>query len=91
MTLEQVEANQVIMRVDIYSMQEKMDRLLETMLALAQKEKDSETNAKAIRIDAQFGSSSLNILEVVNLDGSFVRPKGGLIPIPVPVVNVDPP
>jgi uncharacterized coiled-coil protein SlyX len=35
MTLEQLEANQVSMRTDIDSMQEKMDHLLETMLLLA--------------------------------------------------------
>ena len=45
MTLEQLEANQVSMRTDIDSMQAKMDRLLETMLLLAQKEKDAETSA----------------------------------------------
>lgn len=79
------------MRTSIDFMQEKMDRLLEIMLALAHKEKDVETNAEAKKVVAQFGSSSLNIPEVTNLYGSFVHPKGGLIPIPIPVVNVDPP
>lgn len=67
-----------------------MDRLLETMLALTQKEKDVETNAEAKRVVAQFGLPSLNIFGVTNLDGSFVHPEGGHILILVLVVNVDP-
>lgn len=65
-----------------------MDHFLETMLALAQKEKDTETNAEARKIVAQFCSSSLNMPEVGNLDGSFVRTKGGLILILITVVNM---
>jgi hypothetical protein len=39
MTLEQVEANQVTMRTNINTIQEKMDQLLETMLEIAQRER----------------------------------------------------
>lgn len=67
------------MRIEIDSIQEKMDHFLETMLALAQKKKDAETNAKAKRVVAQFNSSLLRIPKVVNLDGGFVHP-GGLSP-----------
>ena len=90
MTLEQLEANQVSMRTDIDSMQAKMDRLLETMLLLAQKEKDVETNAEARRVAAQFGSPSLSIPEVTDLGGNPAHPEGGPIPIPVPIVNMNP-
>ncbi|XP_050889649.1 uncharacterized protein LOC127094936 [Lathyrus oleraceus] len=90
MTLEQLEANQVSMRTDIDSMQEKMDRLLETMLLLAQKEKDAETNAEARKVAAQFGSPSLSIPGVTELDGNPNQPRGGLIPIPISMVNVNP-
>jgi hypothetical protein len=77
MTLEQLEANQVSMRTDIDSMQAKMDRLLETMLLLAQKEKDAETSAKARKVAAQFRSPSLSIPGVTDLDGNPAHPKGG--------------
>ncbi|KAI5419781.1 hypothetical protein KIW84_043805 [Lathyrus oleraceus] len=90
MTLEQLEANQDSMRTDIDSMQAKMDRLLETMLLLAQKEKDAETNAETRKVAAQFGSPSLSIPEVTNLDGNPAQPRGGPIPIPIPMVNVNP-
>ncbi|XP_050875936.1 uncharacterized protein LOC127079596 [Lathyrus oleraceus] len=78
------------MRTDIDSMQDKMDHLLETMLLLAQKEKDDETSVEARRVAAQFGSPSLSILEVTNLDGNHAHTKGGPIPIPVPMVNMNP-
>ncbi|XP_050896124.1 uncharacterized protein LOC127102839 [Lathyrus oleraceus] len=90
MTLEQLEANQVSMRTDIDSMQAKMDRLLETMLLLAQKEKDAETNAEARKVAAEFGSPSLSIPGVTELDGNPAQPRGGPIPIPVPMVNMNP-
>ncbi|XP_050889533.1 uncharacterized protein LOC127094799 [Lathyrus oleraceus] len=90
MTLEQLEANQVSMRTDIDSMQAKMDRLLETMLLLAQKEKDIETNAEARKVAAQFGSPSLGIPGVTNIDGNPAQPGGGPIPIPIPMVNANP-
>ncbi|XP_050918555.1 uncharacterized protein LOC127135984 [Lathyrus oleraceus] len=90
MTLEQLEANQVSMRTDIDSMQEKMDRLLETMLLLAQKEKDTETSDEARKVAAQFGSPSLSIHGVTELDGNPAHPRGGLILIPVPMSNMNP-
>lgn len=79
------------MRTYIDSMQAKMDRLLETMLALAQKEKDIEINIKARRVASRFGSMLLKILGVTNLGGIFVHPKGGLIPIHVPGGKCRPP
>ncbi|XP_050902180.1 uncharacterized protein LOC127112030 [Lathyrus oleraceus] len=90
MTLEQLEANQVSMRTNIDSMQAKMDHLLETMLLLAQKEKDVETNAEARKVAAQFGSPSLSIPRVIDLDGNLNQPRGGPIPVPVPMVNMNP-
>lgn len=62
-----------------------MDRLLEAMLSLAHKEKDIETNAKAKIVFAQFGSSSLNVSGVTNLEGSFVHPEE--VPIHILVAN----
>ncbi|XP_050915019.1 uncharacterized protein LOC127129970 [Lathyrus oleraceus] len=91
MTLEQLEANQVSVRTNIDFMQEKMDRLLETMLLLAQEEKDVETNIEARRVTAQFGSPSLSIPGVTDLDGNHAHPKGAPIPIPIPMVNVNTP
>ncbi|XP_050908266.1 uncharacterized protein LOC127121879 [Lathyrus oleraceus] len=78
------------MRTDIDSMQEKMDRLLETMLLLAHKEKDAETIAEARKVAAQFGSPSLSIPGVTEPDGNPAQPRGGPIPIPVPMVNMNP-
>lgn len=79
------------MRTYIDSMQAKMYLLLEVMLLIAQKEKDAETNAKSIRFATQFGSSSLSIPGVTNLDDSLIHPKEGPIPIPISAVNIDPP
>lgn len=73
------------MRMYTDGIREKMDQLLETMMTLAQKEKAAKIEAEAKRIASQVGTSW-----VVNLDSSFVHPKGGLIPIPVHVVNVGP-
>lgn len=73
------------MRIDHDSMHEKMDSMLETMLFLAQKEKDVETNAEVRRVVAQFGSSSFIIPGVINLEGNFIRPEGA--PIHIPLVN----
>lgn len=73
------------MRTHIDAIREKMDQLLETMLTLAQKERASEIEAEAKRI-----ASQVSTLGVLNLDGSFLCPKGGYIPIPVLVVNMDP-
>jgi hypothetical protein len=55
MTLEQVEANQVTMRTYINTIQEKMDQLLETMLAITQRERSEEEEARAKRNDGTPG------------------------------------
>ncbi|XP_050897702.1 uncharacterized protein LOC127104563 [Lathyrus oleraceus] len=90
MSLEQLEANQVSMRTDIDSMQAKMDHLLETMLLLAQKEKDAETSAEARKVVAQFGSPPLSIPDETDLNGNPAQPRGGLTPIPIPMDNIKP-
>ena len=50
MILEQVEANQIIMRTNINTIQERMNHLLKTMLAIAQREKAVEMEACTKRI-----------------------------------------
>lgn len=52
MMLEHIKVNQSTMRTNIDSKQGKMDRLLETMLSLAQKERNVEIDVEARRIVA---------------------------------------
>ncbi|XP_050878830.1 uncharacterized protein LOC127082642 [Lathyrus oleraceus] len=75
MTLEQVEANQVTMRTDINTIQEKMDQLLETMLAISQRERVVDEEARAKRNDSTPGLDPQ--------DESFVPTKKRLVHIPV--------
>ncbi|XP_050889483.1 uncharacterized protein LOC127094733 [Lathyrus oleraceus] len=75
MTLEQVEANQATMRSDINTIQEKMDQLLETMLAIAQRERVADAEDEARRND--------NPSSLVHQDESFVHAKKSLVHIPV--------
>lgn len=51
------------MITNIDSMYAKMDRLVDIMLILAQKEKDTETNVEPKRVAAQFGCRCLTSLE----------------------------
>lgn len=78
MTLEQVEANQATMRTDITAIQEKMDQLLETMLAIAQRERVAEAEIGMRKNDNHIGTSGL-----VNQDESFMHAKKNLVHIPV--------
>lgn len=87
MTLEQIEANQATMRVEIDSMQAKMDQLLQTMPSFSHKERNTEIKVEAWSITPQFGSSSLNIPGVTNLEGIFIHTEG--VSILVPVFNDD--
>ncbi|XP_050890447.1 uncharacterized protein LOC127095858 [Lathyrus oleraceus] len=75
MTLEQVEANQATMRSDIITIQEKMDQLLETMLAIAQRERVADAEDEARRND--------NPSSLVHQDDNFIHAKKGLVHIPV--------
>lgn len=59
MTLEQVEANQTTMRTDITTIQEKMDQLLEMMLAMAQIERVAEAEIGMRRNDSHIGTPGL--------------------------------
>lgn len=78
MTLEQVDANQDTMRKDITAIQEKMDQLLETMLAIAQRERVVEAETGMRKNDSHIGTSGL-----VNQDESFTRAKKSFDYIPV--------
>ncbi|XP_050895879.1 uncharacterized protein LOC127102567 [Lathyrus oleraceus] len=75
MTLEQVEANQATMRSDINTIQEKMDQLLETMLAIAQRERVADAENEARRND--------NPSSLVHPDESYVHAKKSLVHIPI--------
>lgn len=70
------------MRNDIDSMQENMDRLLETMLSMTRKESNDEIIAESRNIATQIGSSPLNIPKVTNPIFGFVHPEGVSIPPP---------
>ena len=59
MTLEQVEANQATMRTNITAIQEKMDQILETMLAIAQRERVAEAEIGTRKNDSHIGTSGL--------------------------------
>lgn len=75
MTLEQVKANQVTMRIDINTIQEKMDQLLETMLTIAQRERIEEEEARAKRNDSMPGLNPQ--------DEGYVPTKKRLVQMPV--------
>ncbi|XP_050895907.1 uncharacterized protein LOC127102596 [Lathyrus oleraceus] len=75
MTLEEVKPNQVTMRTYINMIQEKMDQLLETMLAIAQRERDMDEEDRAKRNDSTPGLDPQ--------DESFVPTKKRLVHIPV--------
>ncbi|XP_050915072.1 uncharacterized protein LOC127130033 [Lathyrus oleraceus] len=75
MTLEQVEANQATMRSDINTIQEKMDQLLETMLAIAQRERVADAEDEARRND--------NPSSLVHPDEGYVHAKKSLVHIPI--------
>lgn len=77
-TLEQVKVNQVIMRTNINTIQEKMDQLLETMLVISQRERATEMEAGAKRIASHADTSGL-----VNQDDTFVDAKEVHVHIPV--------
>lgn len=80
MTLEKVKANQVIIRTKINTIQEKMDQLLETMLEIAQREREraAEMKACAKRIASQAATSGL-----VNQNDTFAHAKEVSVHIPV--------
>lgn len=91
--MEQVEANQITMMTNIDSMQEKMDRLLETLLSMARREGNLEITVDARNIVAQIGLSSLEIPGVINLEFRFhpgyVHPKAVVVPPPVAILMVN--
>lgn len=89
MKLNQIKYNQATMRSDIDSTQTKMDRLLETMLIMVQKERNDKIDTEARRIANQIDPSSLHIPRVTNPEFGFVYLEGGHIPILVPVVNTE--
>lgn len=76
--LEQVEANQATMRTDISAIQEKMDQLLETMLAISQRERVAEAEVGMSKNDSHISTSGL-----VNHDESFTHAKKSFIHISV--------
>lgn len=59
------------MRSDIDSLQEKMDRLLEAMMSMVNKDDNLEIDVDARNIAAQIRFSSFNILRVANLEFGF--------------------
>lgn len=78
MTLEQVEANQATMRKNITAIKEKMDQLLETMLAIAQRDRVVDAEIGTRKNDNHIGTSGL-----VHQDESFIQAKKSLVHIPV--------
>lgn len=80
MALEQVEANQIIMRTNINTILERIDPLLKTMLTIAQREKAVEMEACTKRIASQTCTSGL-----VNQDDTFAHAKE--VPVHIPVGN----
>lgn len=68
------------MRINITTIQEKMDQLLETMMAITQKERAAEMEVGAKKIASQVGTSGL-----FNQDDNFTRAKG--VPIHILVGN----
>lgn len=76
MTLEQVKANQATMRTYITTIHEKMDQLLETMLAISQRERVVEAETGMRKNDSHIGTSVL-----VNQDESFTHAKKSFVHI----------
>lgn len=90
MTLEQIEANQATIMTYTDFMQGKMDLLFETMLSMAQKERNVEINVEPQTVVELIGSLSLRIPRVTNPEFRFVRCEGVHVPPPVgtPVINL---
>ena len=78
MTLEQVEVNQATMRITITTIQEKMDQFLETMVAITQRDRVVEAEARTRKNDSHISTSGL-----VNQNESFTHAKKSFIYIPV--------
>lgn len=76
--MEKVKANQATMRTYITVIQEKMDQLLEIMLAIAQRERVADAEIGTRKNDSHIGTSG-----VVHQDESFTHVKKSLVHIPV--------